>query len=422
MMMDARVKVLAVVLAVAVLLTLFFLLRQAFLDEALCDDIGLDRPEYLSCSSDSDCSIAYCSCVNAKGVERNRFLYKSCGLRVECMPLASCGCVNGECTGELEPMGDEAEIRWAYLKYLEAEEKCDIELVNELITNKSREIVRWTCSNMKNEMKCYKGRGYEIRYAGESGVVYLTPYSRSIENPFFLTKEDGAWKIDLYRMSNGLAMAGSTCDSGWGWRDDALRNEFCSFFSEDQCPDPGYARTPPTTMVPPAPSIDDPRYCAQDGDCEVKLIHCDCSYHCYNRNVKFDDCSRDCTGEIAMTVAPDCLCVDNQCEEEYECPILKAEVRRLMEDVKYCTSDDDCLVDYSIDPGCPFGCDFIRSRQFDDGQELALIEEKIDEYQSKCPICEYECLTPPEDEELICYVNKCTDKRYLSIDVDRITS
>lgn len=131
------------------------------------------------------------------------------------------------------------KVRALFNSYISAGKSCNIDLANSLITEKSKEIVRYTCSNMANEIKCYEGRGYEIKVKGDNAILYLTPYSRKIENPFFFTKKNGEWKIDLYKMSNGLVMSGSTCDSGWGWRDLKLQEEFCSFFPDGQCPDKG---------------------------------------------------------------------------------------------------------------------------------------------------------------------------------------
>ena len=78
---------------------------------------------------------------------------------------------------------------------------------------------------------------YEILTKPEIAVVYLTPFSHGIENPFFFSKENGEWKLDLYRMAFGMAMGGSTCHSGWGWTSQELADEFCSYFPEGECPD-----------------------------------------------------------------------------------------------------------------------------------------------------------------------------------------
>lgn len=136
-----------------------------------------------------------------------------------------------------EYFSDEEAVTSVYKSYIEAGQNCDIDLANSIITEKSKEIIHYTCSNLKNETKCYIGRDYEIRINGDNAVLYLTPFNHKVENPFFFSKENGEWKINFYKMWSGLYMAGSTCDSGWGWRNQELADEFCSYFEPGECPD-----------------------------------------------------------------------------------------------------------------------------------------------------------------------------------------
>lgn len=133
--------------------------------------------------------------------------------------------------------GEEEAIEKVYSSYLKAGKDCDIDLAYSIITEKSKEIIHYTCSNLENETKCYRGRDYEIIINGDDAVLYLTPFSHQIENPFFFSKENGEWKLNFYKMWAGLVMAGSTCNSGWGWRNQELADEFCDYFEEGQCPD-----------------------------------------------------------------------------------------------------------------------------------------------------------------------------------------
>lgn len=128
---------------------------------------------------------------------------------------------------------DKKEILIAYYKYLSAEKQCDKESVNELLTKDSLSVVRLTCANMLSEMKCYENRDYKIAVSGNSGVVYLIPFSQKIENPIFFTKENSIWKVDLKKMSEGLTMSGSSCDSGWSWRNEKLKEEFLNLYNID---------------------------------------------------------------------------------------------------------------------------------------------------------------------------------------------
>lgn len=135
------------------------------------------------------------------------------------------------------PDTDEGQIESIYLAYLKAGQDCDIDEAFSMITEKSKEIIHYTCSNLKNETKCYIGRDHEIKINGDNAVLYLTTFNHKIENPFFFSKENGEWKFNFYKMWAGLVMAGSTCDSGWGWRNNELRQEFCEYFEEGECPD-----------------------------------------------------------------------------------------------------------------------------------------------------------------------------------------
>ncbi|MCK5320400.1 PD40 domain-containing protein [Candidatus Parcubacteria bacterium] len=53
-------------------------------------------------------------------------------------------------------------------------------------------------------------------------------------------------------------------------------------------------------------------YCQEDSDCEVRFSHCDCRYHCVNKNVLIEDCAKECPlgGEL---IIPECICENNKC-------------------------------------------------------------------------------------------------------------
>jgi hypothetical protein len=145
--------------------------------------------------------------------------------------------INNQTKNNTNISDDTLAINKVFSDFLSAEARCDIDTAVNLITKKSKKIVNFTCSNMNAERKCYVGRPYKIKHNQNSGVLYILPFSHKIENPFFFTKENGEWKIDLYKMSNGLTMLGSGCDSGWAWSNINLKNEFCSYFNKNECPD-----------------------------------------------------------------------------------------------------------------------------------------------------------------------------------------
>lgn len=103
----------------------------------------------------------------------------------------------------------------------------------------------------------------------------------------------------------------------------------------------------------------------------------------------------------------------NTSQTETECEQLENETKALIEKVQYCERDSDCIVDTSFQPRCPFGCFLIRNKSFDGNEDLLLIFEKIKKYNnSRCVKCMYKCLMPPEQEDVKCQNNKCTDTRY----------
>ena len=136
-----------------------------------------------------------------------------------------------------DPDADKKEIEDVFNTRLDVQKNCDIELSNSIITNKSKEIIHSTCSNMAAERKCYVGRDFEILVKSDTAILYFPPFSHKTGWPFFFAREDGVWKIDLYKMAFGIAMGGGGCDTGWGWRDTETKEEFCSYFPEGECPD-----------------------------------------------------------------------------------------------------------------------------------------------------------------------------------------
>lgn len=132
---------------------------------------------------------------------------------------------------------DEIEIREIFERYIEGSKNCDIDGAYELISEASKEIVHFTCQNYLAETKCYENQSMAVRTKENIWVIYRTPFSHMVENPVFFIKENGIWKIAFNKMAFGMAMSGSSCDSGWNWINEKLPKEFCSHFPEWECPD-----------------------------------------------------------------------------------------------------------------------------------------------------------------------------------------
>jgi len=135
---------------------------------------------------------------------------------------------------------DERSVKEVFEMNLEAAKNCDIELSNSLITEESKKIIHSTCSNMANERKCHINKEMAVLTKENTAVLYFPPFNHDEGWPFFFAKEDGEWRIDYYKMSNGITMLGGGCDTGWGWRSEDTQKEFCSYFSEGKCPDKLY--------------------------------------------------------------------------------------------------------------------------------------------------------------------------------------
>ena len=178
----------------------------------------------------------------------------------ECVNEISCGgyegkkCPEGyfceekkdcmDCYGICKPLdnqidNNEEKIKSVFNAYLSAEEKCNINLANSVITEKSKETMHYTCSNMLAESKCYiyKEVMPTISVKNDTAILYFSPFNHKSNWPFFFAKENGEWKIDFYKMAFGIAMGGSGCDTGWGWRNEEIKNEFCGYFKEGECPE-----------------------------------------------------------------------------------------------------------------------------------------------------------------------------------------
>ena len=138
-------------------------------------------------------------------------------------------------TGSVE---DRQEIEDTFQIYLGAMESCDIELAKSLITEKSNEIMRHSCSGMTRERECYAGKDHEIHSKANIAMLYFPPFNHKEGWPLFFARENGKWKFDFHKMAFGITMGGSGCSTGWGWISQETADEFCSYFPEGECPEP----------------------------------------------------------------------------------------------------------------------------------------------------------------------------------------
>ncbi|MFH1643919.1 MAG: hypothetical protein ABIA74_01970, partial [bacterium] len=86
---------------------------------------------------------------------------------------------------------------------------------------------------------------------------------------------------------------------------------------------------------------------------------------------------------------------------EEECTEKATEIKKLIEEQNYCENDLDCVID--IETSCPFGC----YNLFNKNAGLTEIKEKINNYDTQCEKCVYDCMEPPTQEQLSCVESKC---------------
>ena len=94
-----------------------------------------------------------------------------------------------------------------------------------------------------------------------------------------------------------------------------------------------------------------------------------------------------------------------------QCQALEDEIKGMIRECQVCRTDGACFADTKTRMGCPFGCYFLRSYACNNGAKLILIENKIKEYEEKCPLCEYKCMMPPNQNDIGCIDEYCTDLR-----------
>lgn len=98
-------------------------------------------------------------------------------------------------------------------------------------------------------------------------------------------------------------------------------------------------------------------------------------------------------------------------DQRITCEELEGKIDLLIAERQTCERDEDCYLD-ETSLGCPFGCDWIRSHFYDDGELIALIEDKVQSYvQQGCFVCGFPCPTPPGFDDIQCLQGRCVDAR-----------
>lgn len=214
--------------------------KEFTVNNTLDQDFGIEK----KCSSEGckvvfshcDCNF-HCVAADTEIEDCNRNCDEEKKIQREMM---DCKCDDGECKFVEPDFASESDLEIEKISrvlndYFEAEKVCNKSLAEELITKRSRKMVRFTCSNMKKEVLCNGGVKMEFVVKDGEAVAYPVDFSYKKDNPYFFLKEEGAWKLDLYKMANNLTMLGSDCD-GWAWRTSSSKGMFCSFFEDGKCP------------------------------------------------------------------------------------------------------------------------------------------------------------------------------------------
>lgn len=224
--------------------------------EAKVDELLVDAA---SCNSDSDCIVDTenhlgcpfgCYLIRNKSFDVllikdtvNEYKNKCAVCKYKC-PVApeqkDIICKDNKCVDDRFTSlakNEQQKIEFAFNTYVFAEEKCDINLANSQITKESKDVMHYTCDNMADESKCYKNKEFQIFDNGNNAILYFSPFNHKTGWPFFFAKEDGEWKIDFKKMASDIAMGGGGCDTGWGWKNLEIKEEFCDYFLAGGCPE-----------------------------------------------------------------------------------------------------------------------------------------------------------------------------------------
>ncbi|MCK5177267.1 MAG: hypothetical protein KAQ92_06070, partial [Candidatus Aenigmarchaeota archaeon] len=183
----------------------------------------------------------------------------------------------------------------------------------------------------------------------------------------------------------------------------------------------------------------DLEYCEKDNDCAVtKYPIYDCCMACdilpinkqgleLQEKWREKECDRDTLNvcPLLKCIRPDLTvsCIENKCQlpgkeawiAEQKCKSLEIVVNMWIDEVKTCNLDSDCFVDTSIILGCPLGCHFIRSKKYNNSEQLFLLEEKLKQYKNECATCKYNCISSPDQEDIKCQNNKCVDIKSVAL-------
>lgn len=88
------------------------------------------------------------------------------------------------------------------------------------------------------------------------------------------------------------------------------------------------------------------------------------------------------------------------------CNKLKNQINNLFSKANYCITDTDCIL--SENSSCLFGCNSLVNKNVNTSK----IKKEIEKYSSKaCAVCNIDCISPPQQENIKCSNGKCIDNR-----------
>ncbi|GEM_PF-4866372 len=94
-------------------------------------------------------------------------------------------------------------------------------------------------------------------------------------------------------------------------------------------------------------------------------------------------------------------------KQRHDCNRLKKQINKLISQANFCTVDSDCILADSSN--CLFSCYSLINKSSDTSK----IKKEIKKYSVKlCAVCNIACIAPPQQENIKCKINKCTDNRF----------
>ena len=276
--------------------------------------------KFVSCSKNSDCVITSCGCLNKKTVLKCGALVIFSDLFSGCLPPSSCSCQNNKCVSDYD-YGNDIKKNNIQEQIVLTTDKTEYQIGEEVVItiqnnlNQSifyleihPEICGGYCLDhpylelFKINNNNNSGNWEKVECINEEIFSLKFPELNSKGNKkclFFPKRYDifdgknNRYKIVFYYNLQGIESDKATVEQAKSQLLKIYSNEF--------------------TIKNDLAGVEELDYCQKDSDCEVYFSHCDCQYHCVNKDAEIEEC--DCICDETGPVISECVCENNKCVE-----------------------------------------------------------------------------------------------------------